>query len=197
MSVWFFSGEDKCPITFLSPRPLSIIFCNLCTSCSRSCDWLFIYHPSLHLTDKHSRSCLLLASFAQHSHWEALAKEVPSYFRVQNYCFYLISTFWLFLGHTCHLKCHSTMGSFFFHFIITLLNFQVYFFHCVLQNLPFALSTSLNTGELPPRNQYGHYTRVSTTLKLEKHVYCFMRLNGFPNSKCYQNVSRNGGQMRQ
>ena len=60
--------------------------------------------------------------------------------------------------------------------IVILQNLQVYFFH-------FAWCTLQNAGELLPWNWYRHNMRVSTTLKWEKHVYCFMRLNGFPNSK--------------
>ena len=63
----------------------------------------------------------------------------------------------------------------------------------------FALCMSMtqNTGKLPPWNWYRHNVPVSTILKLEKQMYCFMRLNGLPNSKCCPKVSRNGGQMRQ
>ena len=67
MSICFFSRHDKCPITFLSVRLLSIFFFfgNSPTSQSRSCDWLFAQDPNLHPNQKHSQSHLFLDSLTQ------------------------------------------------------------------------------------------------------------------------------------
>ena len=66
--VWSFSGEDKCPITFLSAWSLSSnFFCNSRTWHSRSCGWLYAQDSGLHLTDKHSH--LFLASWHSAGHW--------------------------------------------------------------------------------------------------------------------------------
>ena len=66
MSIWFFSGEDKCPITTLSVQSSnSYFFPKSWTLNSRSCDWLSTHDLSWHPTDKHSHSCLFLDSFTQ------------------------------------------------------------------------------------------------------------------------------------
>ena len=49
----------------VSTVTVELFFCKCWASHCRSCNWLVAHNPSLHPTDKHSHSCLFLATFTQ------------------------------------------------------------------------------------------------------------------------------------
>ena len=126
---------SHCPLFFV------LFFCYSRISHSRFSDWLFTHDPSEHSTDKHSHSCLFLASFTQRWPLSGTSQRGNSLFQCPKLLLLFDLYFLTMLGsHLLFEMPFSYMELFFFfHFLMTLQNFQVYFFHCIPQNPPHCI----------------------------------------------------------